>query len=51
MNVELDQNEISNLLFALNSTKVNGKDAMVTLLKLMQKLEAALQPPEEVDAV
>jgi len=41
MNVELERNDIVNLLAALNAIDVKGKDAMLTLLRLMQKLEAA----------
>jgi hypothetical protein len=45
MNIELSKDEITNLLFALNSLKVSGRESMVTILRLMQKLEEAAQPP------
>lgn len=47
MNVELERNEISNLLAALNAVQVQGKPNMVTVLRLIDKLERALNavPP------
>ena len=47
MNVDLDRNEISNLLAALNAVQVQGKPNMVTVLRLMEKLERVLNavPP------
>jgi hypothetical protein len=44
MNVDLDRNEISNLLVALNAVQVQGRPNMVTVLRLMEKLEGALNP-------
>lgn len=44
MNIDLTQADIANLLAALNAIDVKGKDAMVAVLKLMQKLEAAIKP-------
>jgi len=45
MNVNLERQDIMNLLAALNAMQVNGKDAMTTVLRLIAKLEAALQEP------
>lgn len=58
MNVDLDRNEISNLVAALNAVQVQGRTNMVTVLRLMEKLEGALNPvpppvlppPEEVQS-
>lgn len=47
MNIELEKQDIINLIAALNAMQVQGKDAMLTVLKLMQKLEASLQEPKE----
>jgi hypothetical protein len=50
MKLELDTNDIQNILIALNATQIRGKDSMIALLKLIQKLEDALKPeksPEE----
>jgi len=46
MNIDLERSDIVNLIAALNSTQVSGKDTMVTLLKLIHKLESALKPEE-----
>jgi hypothetical protein len=47
--IDLDRQDIVNLLAALNAIDVKGKDAMLTLLRLMQKLENALKPEAEND--
>lgn len=51
MKIELDRNDISNLLVALNAVDVKGKSNMVTVLNLIAKLENAMRaetarPPE-----
>jgi len=46
MNIELEKQDIVNLIAALNAMQVQGKDAMLTVLKLMAKLESALKPEE-----
>lgn len=45
MQLDLERQDILNLLAALNAMQVSGKDAHIAVLKLMQKLEAALQQP------
>ena len=44
MNIDLSQADIANLLAALNAVEVAGKERMLLVLRLMQKLEAAAAP-------
>lgn len=46
MNLELDKQDIVNLLAALNAATVSGKEQMLVILRLMQKLEEALKEPK-----
>ena len=45
MNVELSEQDVQNLLVALNSIPVQGEDKMVAVLTLARKLRAVLQLP------
>lgn len=48
MKIELDRNEISNLLAALNFANVRGKGNMLYVLRLMDKFEQALKSEQGV---
>lgn len=50
MLVELDRTDIVNILTALNAIQVRGKDNLVGVLRLMEKLETALTPAEPAKA-
>lgn len=43
MKIELDRNELSNILVALNIVDVKGRPNMLYVLRLMSKLEEALK--------
>lgn len=50
MKIDLERQDIQNILVALNSVRVSGKEQMLAVLQLIVKLETALQPEGGKDA-